>query len=718
MYKTTLLFVFLMLSSFSYGQNKYSTVISIENAYQTTSNTLQIKAPLSWTYQANAPSLPLYNYKVELPKKGKYSIRIIFLDSVVIDFINIPISHGLEKKYEKFSVYDMTYFIEKFNSNTFFPQSHFKSNQPVIARDLRLQTFHVFPIKYNTQKQQLKIYTKFRITLIKESENGINEQLIDRNFGTTKNSYSHTTLSSFTPKYQPISENGEMLIVYRNTSDSLIHRFAHWKEQIGIQCHLLKLDNSVFFPEDIKQKISDYYDSIPDILYVLLVGDFDEIPSYLYKQFLNDDYYSDTYYGFIDGNDFVPELFVGRLSGDEDQNRIQIDKTIFYERYGFYDNYEKNLLLIGSNQGTNIGDDNETDWEHLRKIGQHLADSAGMIPSEYYDGSQGGLDAPGDPTKDDIQQGINNGQGFLFYTGHGDFSVMNTGNFFTMHVKQLENYDQLPIVISVACNHGKYIGLDCMAEVFVTNTKNNRFTGSVAFTGSTILMSWAPPMETQDEFSRLMNPHNSDYKSTLGAAFYNAQLSMLEHYPTMYGEEVMQTWILFGDPSLKMRVNQKGAILLNTHGDMSSQQQALSFDINEDDCFVTLSQNNSVIARGVSSNHRITFDNVQLLPNTKVEIVASKSNYRTYIDQLHIIPENDQPFTLYPNPVSKELKITGMDIIKSINLFDVSGKKVANYYEPTENSFNLEFLSAGVYTIIIQTNVGVYTTKIIKTNDY
>ena len=722
MHKTILLFLFLTLFSITYGQDKHASVISIESSVKTKDvnsiKTLQINAPLSWSYQANAPTIPFYKHTIEIPKKGNYAINIVFLDSILIDTIMLNLSNGLEKKYAAFSHYDTTYFIEKYSATSFFPQSNYKSNTPVIARDLRLQTFHVFPLKYNTQKQQLKIYTKFRITLIKISNEGENEQLNERNFITTKNSYSRQVPSSFLPKYQPINEVGEMLIVYRHTSDSLIHRFAHWKEQVGVRCHFLKLDDSIIFPEDIHHEITAYYDSIPDILYLLLVGDFDEIPSYLYKQFLNDDYYSDTYYGFIDGNDYVPELLVGRLSGNEAQNRIQIDKSIFYERYDIHNNYERNIMLIASDQGANIGDDNETDWEHLRGIGQYLSDSVGMIPAEYFDGSQGHLDATGDPTKDDIKDGINDGKGFIFYTGHGDFSVMNTGSFFTMHVKQLENYEELPIVISAACNHGKHIGLDCMAEVFVTNTKNDRFTGSVAFTGSTILMSWAPPMETQDEFARLMNPHSSDYKSTIGAAFYNAQLSMLEQYPTVFGEEVMQTWILFGDPSLKMRVFQKGSIQLELSGDINSQQDKLSFKINENDCLVTLSQNSHVIARGVSNNHCITFENLSLLPADKIEIVASKSNYQTFIGELNVIPENKNPFTIYPNPVTKVLKIVGMQFINAIEIVDVNGKKISFHYDSTKNSVNLESLTAGVYIVIIHTDTSVYTYKIIKTHDY
>ncbi|HRO75552.1 MAG TPA: C25 family cysteine peptidase [Crocinitomicaceae bacterium] len=694
---------------------KNSVLVNLKNSFSVEQNSISIQTPLYTSYQANTPALPFYSYTTKIPNQGNYSIRITFTDSVLINNMSFEHSKGLEKKAQTISYFDTSYYIGVYNAHLFFPKADFQTFTPVVGRDVRLQTFHIYPFKYLATQKQLKVYTQFKIELEKISEKGENEITNLRNFTTTQNLYAPKT---FQAKYEAIGEKGELLIVYRNTAETLIQKFAHWKQQVGFKTHLLKLDENTVFPEDIKQHIAHYYDSIPDLLYMLLVGDFVEIPSYLYKQFLNDDYYSDTYYTFLDGNDFVPELFVGRFSGTELENETQINKTIFYERYQNADNYERNVMLIGSDQGTTIGDDNERDWEHLRNIGIYLADSVGLTQSEYFDGSQGGLDADGNPNFTDIKDGVKNGNGFLFYTGHGDFSLMNTGNFFTMHAKQLENYDQLPIVISVACNHGKYIDLDCMAEVFQTTTKNNQFTGSVAFTGSTILMSWAPPMETQDEFAQLMNPNNSKYKSTLGAAFYNAQLSMLEKYPTIYGEEVMQTWLLFGDPTLKMRINQKGAIYANLPDYIIEKQHDLTFSITENDCFVSLSQNDEVIATTISQNNEVRFENLHLNAYDNLEIVATKSNYRTFSETLKVVPFNSNPFTVFPNPTNADLNIVGIYPIDFIEIIDVSGRKISNFTENSKNSYNLDQLSAGVYTVLIHANNAIYAVKIIKTNEY
>lgn len=714
-FKSIVTTLFTISLSFIYGQ-KDVIEVHLKDFYRIQNNYVYFTNPLKKNYQKNSPSIPFYTYTWEIPHQGMYEVLVTFLDSSSYANISIPKSNGLEKKQNNKTVSDSSYFIDAFDSTVFFPSINSKIFQPVIGRDTRFLTTHIFPFKYNASTKTLKVYTRFSIKLIPTNTFGINELLHQRNYQSTQNYYSKSKI--FQSKYQAIGEKGELLIVYRNTSDSLVLTFSHWKEQIGFKTHRLKLTSITTTPEDIKSQITHFYDSIPDILYLQLIGDFSEIPSYLYKQDLTDDYYSDTYYTFIDGNDFVPELFVGRFSGTEQENRITILKTMLYEKYSFHDNYEKNIMLIASNEGSNIGDDNETDWEHLRNIGIYLSDSVQLAPSEYFDGSQGGLDADGNPNFNDIKNGINAGKGFIFYTGHGDFSVMNTGSFFTMHVKQLENYNQLPIVISVACNHGKYINLDCMAEVFQHDTKNNQFTGSVGFTGSTILMAWAPPMETQDEFARLINPSNSSYKSTLGAAFYNAQLSMLENYPTTFGEEVMQTWLLFGDPSLKIRINQQGVIAVEHPEFVRKEENSLTFSMNENDCFVSLSQDNQIIASGTSANNQITFENISHLSDSPVEIVATKSNYRSYLGKYNLILDNSKAFNLFPNPTSETLSIYGKYAIQHASIYDLNGKKILSFTDLSTNSINLEQLSAGIYFVQISANNTTYTYKIIKTNEY
>ena len=99
------------------------------------------------------------------------------------------------------------------------------------------------------------------------------------------------------------------------------------------------------------------------------------------------------------------------------------------------------------------------------------------------------------------------------------------------------------------------MGETTIGEVFLRASKNGSPTGAIGFAGSSILMSWAPPMETQDEMTNILTEAYETHRNiTLGGLFYNGQIGMLTEYNSNgTAKEVMQTWILFGDPSTIFR---------------------------------------------------------------------------------------------------------------------------------------------------------------------
>lgn len=640
------------------------------------------------TYQINAPELPclIFNSKNEIK-------NLIALDSIDFSEINFSTSTGLNKITNNGLVLstDTSYYIESFSPDSFFPQVNFKKLNYSNFRNEQKYTYHLYPIKYLERTKTVRVYTRFSI----ETKS------------TEQNQY----------KYTSKLDGGDLLIVYRSISEETIRPFALWKQQKGINVHFLKLNASHSSPELIKSDIQNFYDSIPTILYISLIGEHTEIPSYLYKQFLNDDYYSDTYYSFLNGNDFIPDVFVGRFSGSETEIQNAIERSITYEKYLNQNSQEQKVFLVGSDVTTTNGDDGEEDWEHLRKIGTELQDSLNYQLTELYDGDQGLGDSPNDPTLQDMKDAFNEGQGLFFYTGHGDFSHFVTGNFFTMHVTQLENTDNMPVVFSAACNNGKHINLYCMAEAFTTAQRNNKNVGAIAFTGSSILMSWAPPMQTQDEIAQIIASKDST-RTSVGAIFYNAQMSMLEHYPTVYGEEVMQTWILFGDPTLSVRTKLIDEIKIQTDHFISASTDQLSINININNANVTLTQNNQVIAKTISSNGKANFQSLNLSVDP-ITIVATKPNHKTAIQTIKVVDTNsERPFVVFPNPTNEYIRIVSAEKVLKATLVDVKGNIIlTDELINSEQIINLKTLSAGIYILQLHTSEKIYSHKILKTNE-
>lgn len=79
------------------------------------------------------------------------------------------------------------------------------------------------------------------------------------------------------------------------------------------------------------------------------------------------------------------------------------------------------------------------------------------------------------------------------------------------------------------------------------------------------------------------------------------------------------------------------------------------------------------------------------------------------------ITKKDSSFKTYPNPVTDILNIDSESKVKSISVFDRSGRNVLSS-EINQNKFNVNFskLSAGTYVVTAQTENGSQSVKVIK----
>jgi len=67
---------------------------------------------------------------------------------------------------------------------------------------------------------------------------------------------------------------------------------------------------------------------------------------------------------------------------------------------------------------------------------------------------------------------------------------------------------------------------------------------------------------------------------------------------------------------------------------------------------------------------------------------------------------------IYPNPVVKTFTIKTDEIIKSVNLFDVTGRKIYGFKQEKFN--NIEQLPPGLYFVQVETDKNQYVEKLIK----
>lgn len=690
-------------------------------------NTIQyinFKANFKNTTDAlGTPALPKFNTSILIPDRGNVSIEVIYGKFYEIENANVLPSKGNLKRNIDPSKIEYQ-FGDVYSKNEFYPGNLAEISNPFILRSERGVNVIVFPYQYNPVSKVIRVYENIQIKLhYKKKEQGLNELLSYSKPKPFNNSF---FLNSKTLKYNSIEENGDLLVICPDSLMETMRPFVNWKNQKGIFTKLIGTSVAGTSALEIKNYIQNEYNSNPNLLYLLLVGDHSEIPAYIYGTTGSEEIISDTYFGQLAGTDLYPELFVGRFSGNSAQVKNMVDRVLEYEKNPATGDWMTNAIGIGSSEGAGIGDDNEEDWLHMRNIRNQLTNYGYNQVYEFYDGTRGEQDATGSPNAAIILPALNSGIGLLNYTGHGDINEMVTGSFTSLNVNNATNNGKYPFVVSVACNNGTFIYGTCLSETWLRASKNGTPTGAIGACGSSILMSWAPPMQTQDEMTSILTesfPTNK--KVTLGGLFYNAQLSMMENYSGPDGDEVMQTWVFFGDPSVVFRNKTTQELVVNHVTQIAQSETQLSVNCNQDQATIAISQNDTLLATSTANGGIANFTLPSLSSNLPLLVTATKQNFKAYqgniqiLDELPVIQETDFELqSIYPNPTNDFIQINITTTTKTtVRLTDITGRQVKKIDLEIGNSskkIDLAEFASGVYQLMIDSENKHQLLKIIK----
>jgi hypothetical protein len=494
------------------------------------------------------PELPTLARSISIP--GESGVYAKVLESRYVDY-KMPIAPSKGILTRDIDPQKIPYsFSDVYKKNRFHPQSIATVGEPYLLREVRGVAVTLSPFAYNPVTKTLRVYTQLTIALVFEGEDDRNTLKRDK---TALNPY-------FAPLYQEhfvnlydisdlldilTPDDVIMLVIADDDFTDEMAPFVHHKNDMGLTTVMVSMSEVGTDAVDIQDYIQDYYDAHDSLTYVLLVGDNAQIPTPVY---LGGG--SDPSYSLVSGADNYPDIFIGRFSAEtEAQVETMVERSIVYETSS-KGTWFHNGMGIASNQGP--GDDGEDDYQHLRHIAGVLTGWHYTDIGEFYDGSQGGGDAAGNPTAGSIETAVNGGASIINYTGHGSTTSWSTSGFSNTDVNNLTNDNQLPFIFSVACANGNFTGSTSFAEAWLRarNDTTGNPTGAIGFYGSTINQSWSPPMEAQDEFNNMLA---AETHASLGVLCYNASAAMMDAYGSgngASGTNMFLTWTLFGDPSI------------------------------------------------------------------------------------------------------------------------------------------------------------------------
>lgn len=495
--------------------------------------------------ELGAPALPHISRDLIIPDDAGIQVKILEAKYRDVPAAIAPSKGNLKRTVSPAAVpYS---FGLPYRTDAFYPAAVASLGEPYIMRDWRGVTVRIDPFQFNPMQGTLRVYEQVTVEVLAAgtgTKNRLNRQA--RHFGPVaafEEIYSGHFLNFGQRKslfaYPPVDEDGEMLIIAHDPWISNLDPLVSHKQGIGIPVTVVGVSKVGNTAAAIKDYIKNFYQS-HNLAFVLLVGDAEQVAT---PQ--ESDGAADPTYSKITGNDDYPEIIIGRFSA---QNAAHVDtqvkRTVDYETLpATSQTWFKRGVGIASDQGgAGNGDEDQSDIVHEDEIRSWLLGDGYTLVDKIYD--------PG-ATDTQVSNAVNAGRGIINYTGHGSATSWGTTDFDNNDVNNLANKNQLPFIVSVACNNGEFDNYDtCFAEAWLRATKDGQPTGAVAMYASSISQSWSSPMEGQDEFNKRLTDPARPYK-TYGALCFAGSSSMMSAYGSD-GVNMFNTWHIFGDPSLRV----------------------------------------------------------------------------------------------------------------------------------------------------------------------
>jgi hypothetical protein len=306
-------------------------------------------------------------------------------------------------------------------------------------------------------------------------------------------------------------------------------------------------------PTAIKAFLADaYFSWNKPPVYVLLVGDGTHDPkgylsssfATLIPPFLADvdpwmgETASDNRYVTVDGEDFLPDMLIGRLPANNPiELGIMVSKIVQHETQTPSNLWQHQALFVADDTDSQSGD--------FASLSDILIDQFPTHPFApqrlYYVPNQ----TTPEEFRSNLLQAWNAGSGLIMYTGHSAISYWAHEIFFHLvYVPNLENRQKLPVLLEMTCFTGSFQipDLQTLDEVLLSHQGG----GAVAAWGSTGLGVSTGHHWLAEGFMKTIY---QDGLSEIGLATLAGKMNLASVGVNL---DLIDTFNLLGDPATKL----------------------------------------------------------------------------------------------------------------------------------------------------------------------
>jgi len=426
--------------------------------------------------EVGCPSLPAITRLVAIPWEGGVEVHVTAVDSLVIEDVDILPEAGwmvdggeADEPYCDPAVY---------GRDQLYPASVAALGQPVIMRDLRCVQLVIYPLRYNPVSRKLHVYHNVQAEIVFTDEGENEKRSMKRRPSATFDQLYRSMVSNYDQfgRGSDGVERGSYLIITHDTFYDEISPLAEWKRRKGWEVVVTKLSEIDPTPSasEIKSYISGAYftwETPPE--YVLLVGDTDGIGPL--PTFYHSGDAADHAYSLLEGNDYFPEVLIGRISVDSgNEANVVVEKTLGYERDPYMGStswYRRGLVVASYYHAYSC---RTTKLYVLHKM---LENGFTEVDTVWY---------PPTMSPEPIKASINEGVSFVNYRGWGGSDGWWEPSFDVGDINSLTNGWKQPLMTSIICGSGNFDSWwddPCFGEAWVRFGTTSSPKGGPAFFG-------------------------------------------------------------------------------------------------------------------------------------------------------------------------------------------------------------------------------------------
>ena len=200
----------------------------------------------------------------------------------------------------------------------------------------------------------------------------------------------------------------------------------------------------------------------------------------------------------------------------------------------------------------------------------------------------------------------------------------------------MDNNGKYPLIWAVACQAGNDTKKNCLAETWLRATNSaGQPVGAVAAVMSSADQAINPPMQTQDKIAEILGDPQ-ETMSTMGAVSIKGMMSMNDKYGSA-GFKTTDTWILFGDPSLRILTSIPKQLIVDHKRTIGSGRLVYTIKCNSAEGFVCVSYKGEILGSSALANGMATILLDRPASGENLILTTTALNYLPSVETIQVV---------------------------------------------------------------------------------